>query len=79
MILKSIWYLITKYKLLFSFDKANFSRKLKMPASKKDLKKAQQKANIKDGIGDAKGRIPSRTKVLYHREKELNVIKTFFF
>ena len=34
-----------------------------MPASKKDLKKAQQKANIKDGIGDAKGRIPSRTKV----------------
>jgi len=33
-----------------------------MPASKKDLKKAQQKANIKDGIGDAKGRIPSRTK-----------------
>ena len=34
-----------------------------MPASKKDLKKAQQKANIKEGIGDAKGRIPSRTKV----------------
>ena len=34
-----------------------------MPASKKDLKKAQQKANIKEGVGDAKGRIPSRTKV----------------
>ena len=26
-----------------------------MPASKKDLKKAQQKANIKEGVGDAKG------------------------
>ena len=34
-----------------------------MPASKKDLKKQQQKANIKEGIGDAKGRMPSRTKV----------------
>ena len=34
-----------------------------MPASKKDLKKQQQKQNMKDGIGDAKGRIPSRTKV----------------
>ena len=50
-----------------------------MPASKKDLKKQQQKQNVEKGIGDAKGRIPSRTKVLYHREKELNVIKTFFF
>ena len=29
----------------------------------KDLKKAQQKQNVEKGIGDAKGRIPSRTKV----------------
>ena len=34
-----------------------------MPASKKDLKKAEQKKNVEKGIGDAKGRIPSRTKV----------------
>ena len=34
-----------------------------MPASKKDLKKQQQKANVEKGIGDAKGRMPSRTKV----------------
>ena len=34
-----------------------------MPASKKDLKKQQQKQNVEKGIGDAKGRIPSRTKV----------------
>lgn len=34
-----------------------------MPASKKDLKKAQQKQNVAKGIGDEKGRIPSRTKV----------------
>ena len=34
-----------------------------MPASKKDLKKQQQKLNMEKGIGDAKGRIPSRTKV----------------
>jgi len=33
-----------------------------MPASKKDLKKAEQKKNMEKGIGDAKGRIPSRTK-----------------
>ena len=34
-----------------------------MPASKKDLKKAEQKKNVEKGIGDAKGRIPSRQKV----------------
>jgi len=33
-----------------------------MPASKKDLRKQEQKKNIEKGIGDAKGRIPSRTK-----------------
>lgn len=33
-----------------------------MPASKKDLKKAEQKKNVEKGIGDAKGRIPSRQK-----------------
>ena len=35
-----------------------------MPASKKDLKKAQQKQNQAKGIGDAQGRMPSRTKVM---------------
>ena len=34
-----------------------------MPASKKDLKKAQQKKNVAAGIGDEKGRVASRTKV----------------
>ena len=34
-----------------------------MPASKKDLRAQKQKANIKAGIGDEKGRLPSQTKV----------------
>jgi len=33
-----------------------------MPASKKDLRAQKQKANIKAGIGDEKGRLPSQTK-----------------
>jgi hypothetical protein len=33
-----------------------------MPASKKDLKKAQHKKNVEAGIGDEKGRIPSQNK-----------------
>jgi len=33
-----------------------------MPASKKDLKKQQQKKNIAAGIGDANGRIASNQK-----------------
>jgi len=33
-----------------------------MPASKKDLKKNQQKKNVAAGIGDAQGRLPSQTK-----------------
>ena len=33
-----------------------------MPASKKDLKKQQQKKNIAAGIGDAHGRIASNNK-----------------
>ena len=36
---------------------------LKMPASKKDLKKLQQKKNKEAGIGDEKGRIASNQKV----------------
>ena len=35
----------------------------KMPASKKDLKKNQQKKNVAAGIGDAQGRLPSQNKV----------------
>ena len=35
-----------------------------MPASKKDLRAQKQKANIKAGIGDEKGRLPSQTKVV---------------
>ena len=34
-----------------------------MPQSKKDLRTQKQKKNVEAGIGDAKGRIPSRTKV----------------
>jgi hypothetical protein len=34
-----------------------------MPASKKDLKKNQQKKNVAAGIGDEKGRLPSQNKV----------------
>ncbi len=34
-----------------------------MPASKKDLKKLQQKKNVEAGIGDEKGRLPSQVKV----------------
>ena len=34
-----------------------------MPASKKDLKKNQQKKNVAAGIGDAQGRLPSQNKV----------------
>ena len=34
-----------------------------MPASKKDLRAAKQKANVKAGIGDANGRLPSQNKV----------------
>ena len=34
-----------------------------MPASKKDLKKQQQKQNQAAGLGDSKGRMPSRVKV----------------
>lgn len=33
-----------------------------MPASKKDLKKNQQKKNVAAGIGDAQGRLPSQNK-----------------
>lgn len=33
-----------------------------MPASKKDLKKAQHKKNVAAGVGDDKGRIPSNNK-----------------
>jgi len=33
-----------------------------MPASKKDLRAQKQKANIKAGIGDEKGRLPSQNK-----------------
>jgi len=33
-----------------------------MPASKKDLKKLQQKKNVAAGIGDAQGRIASNNK-----------------
>ena len=33
-----------------------------MPASKKDLKKQEQKKNQAAGLGDAKGRLPSRVK-----------------
>ena len=34
-----------------------------MPASKKTLKKQEQKKNVAAGIGDEKGRIASRQKV----------------
>lgn len=33
-----------------------------MPASKKDLRAAKQKANVQAGIGDAKGKLPSQDK-----------------
>ena len=33
-----------------------------MPASKKDLRAAKQKANVAAGIGDAKGKLPSSEK-----------------
>lgn len=33
-----------------------------MPASKKDIKKQQQKKNVAAGIGDEKGRLPSNNK-----------------
>jgi len=34
-----------------------------MPASKKGLKKQEQKKNREAGVGDEKGRLPSRVKV----------------
>ncbi len=34
-----------------------------MPASKKDLRKLQQKKNVENGIGDKDGKIPSQVKV----------------
>ena len=34
-----------------------------MPASKKDLKKLQQKKNVAAGIGDKDGKLPSNNKV----------------
>lgn len=34
-----------------------------MPASKKGLKKQEQKKNREAGVGDAQGRLPSRVKV----------------
>ena len=34
-----------------------------MPASKKDLRAKKQKDNVKAGIGDANGRLPSQNKV----------------
>ena len=37
--------------------------KAKMPQSKKDLRAQKQRANIKAGIGDEKGRIASNQKV----------------
>ncbi len=33
-----------------------------MPASKKDIKKLQQKKNVAASIGDEKGRLPSQNK-----------------
>ena len=35
-----------------------------MPASKKDLRKLQQKQNVANGVGDEKGRIASNNKVI---------------
>ena len=38
--------------------------KAKMPQSKKDLRAQKQRQNVKDGIGDAKGRVASNQKVI---------------
>ena len=48
------------YTILYPMVKLSDS---KMPASKKDLKKNQQKKNVAAGIGDAQGRLPSQNKV----------------
>ena len=39
-----------------------------MPASKKGLKKQEQKKNREAGVGDAQGRLPSRVKVTNFKE-----------
>lgn len=36
-----------------------------MPASKKDLRKLQQKQNVANGVGDEKGRIASNNKASF--------------
>ena len=54
-------FFLTKFiKVLYILDQI---KKRKMPASKKDLKKAQQKKNVAAGVGDDKGRLPSNNKV----------------
>ena len=35
-----------------------------MPQSKKDLRAQKQRQNVKDGVGDAKGRVASNQKVI---------------
>lgn len=41
-----------------------------MPASKKDLRKLQQKQNVANGVGDEKGRIASNNKASFFLEDE---------
>ena len=45
-----------------------------MPASKKDLKKLQQKKNVEAGIGDDKGRLPSQVKVGNIKVAKLKIV-----
>ena len=50
------FYMFLTFQKLYSLNQFN------MPASKKDLKKQQQKKNVAAGIGDAQGRIASNQK-----------------
>ena len=49
-----------------------------MPASKKDLKKNQQKKNVAAGIGDEKGRLPSQNKVRGQRVHSVHIVHNVY-
>merc|ERR1711983_67906 len=53
---------INKYSLRNEKRLQSLTLKAKMPQSKKDLRAQKQRANIKAGIGDEKGRIASNQK-----------------
>jgi len=51
-----------KLKFVVNISHPPTTSKAKMPQSKKDLRAAKQRANVKAGIGDEKGRVASHQK-----------------